>query len=201
MFDAATRFNKSFRYIRPTLLGFDFDLIKKALHLPDKVAISFDANGVPHMDASHLITVESKGIQHVHTALEASNHITTIKVVPVLENIEASFWHVSSEVMDPVAMVVSSLPARELATATLSAIEHIVFHDLWAASQVIHSGLCGLSDLSRNARGDVKAIREVLVRKIVRELCLHTRTDDRNSSDKMCREAVAPIGSNLGATT
>lgn len=47
----------------------------------------------------------------------------------------------------------------------------------------------------------MKAKGEALIRKMLQKLCLHTRTDDLNNSEKMCGEAVASIRSNLGAFT
>lgn len=61
----------------------------------------------------------------------------------MLEGMKASLPLVPSEVMESVTMTIPSSPVGELATAILSAIENIVYHDLWAAFLVIHPGLSG----------------------------------------------------------
>lgn len=201
VFDVATRFNKSFPYVRPTLLKPEFDSARKALHLLDTLTISPDANGASRVDALDAIPVVFKGIWRIWTALEASNYITIIKVILMFEDIKASLLLVSSGVVDSETMIVSSLPAQKLAAVTLSAIDNITYHDLWAATLVIHPGLSALSFLSQEARHDVKAKGEALVRKMLQELCLHTGTDDLITSEKMCLEPITPDGSNLGAST
>lgn len=143
-----------------------FDSAKKSLHLLDTVTTSHDANGVPHKNAFEAITVVCKGIRHVQTALEASGHITIIKVIPMLEVMKVSLHLVSSGVIDSVTMMVPSIRARELATATPGAKENIFYHHLWAAFLVVHPCLSGLSFLSQDACDDVEANREAFVQNI-----------------------------------
>lgn len=122
----AAAINKSFSYIRPTLLKSELDSAKKALHLLDTLTICFDANDVSRVDALDPITVEIKGTRYVRTAREASIHITTTKVVRMFEDIKAPLRLISSGVMDLINKMVTSLSAQELATAALSAIRNIV---------------------------------------------------------------------------
>lgn len=81
LFHVATRFNKSFLYIRPTLLKSEFYSARKALYLLDTIKIYPDANGVHRIDALEAISVISKGMRHVQTVLEASDKITFIKII------------------------------------------------------------------------------------------------------------------------
>lgn len=196
---AATRFNKYFPYLLPTLLKFEFDCARKDLQLLDRITISPHANGVPRVDALEALSVVFIGMQHVQTALEASDNITTIKVIPMPEDLKALFHRASSDEMDSVPMMVPSLQTRQLATITLSAMDSIVYQDFWAASLVIHPGLCGHSFLLQSALHDVKAKDEALVEEILQELCLHVKSKDVSSSD-MCHEPVTPVGSNVGAS-
>lgn len=71
------------------------------------------------VDALDAVSVVCKGIWHVQTALETTDHVTVIKVIQMSEEIKASLRLVSSGVMDSVSMIVPSLPARELATVAL----------------------------------------------------------------------------------
>lgn len=86
-----------------------------------------------------------------------------------------------------------------MATITLSAIESIVYHDLWAASLVVNPSSCGFSFLSQDASHDVKAKGAALVRKMLQKLSLQVQTKNLNSSD-VCREPVPSVGSNLEAS-
>lgn len=114
----------------------------------------------------------------------------------MLENIKSLAHLVSSGVIDSVTVIVSSLPAPELATVTLSAIDNIIYRDLRSASLIIHPGMCGLPFLSQDALHDVESKSEAFVRKMLQEYCLHIRTEDPNSFDKTCCEPVTPVGSN-----
>lgn len=147
VFDETARFNKLIPYLSSTILKPEFDYARKVLHLLDTLTISLDANGVPREDALDAISVAFKHIRHVQTALEASNHITTIKLIPLPNDVKAPLRLVSSCVIHSETMIVPSLSERELATVTLSAIDNIAYQDHWAASLVIHPGLCGLSEL------------------------------------------------------
>lgn len=197
VFGVAKRLNKSFPYIKPTFLKSKFDSTRKALNLLDMVTLSSSANEVPRVDALKTISVVSKDIRHVQTTLEVSNHIMIVRVIPMLEDSKASLPFVSSGAMNLLTMIAAILPPRGLAKATLSAIDNIVYYDLWAASLVTHPGLRGLSFLSQDARHVLKAKGEYPVQKVLQELCLHSRTKDLNSSGKMCREPVSQAGSNL----
>lgn len=88
MFDVATKLKKSFPYMRLKLTIFrsECNLEGKVLHLLDTVTISPDANGVPRVDALDFVSVLFRGIRIVQNALEVSDHITIIKVIPMLED-------------------------------------------------------------------------------------------------------------------
>lgn len=79
-------------------------------------------------------SVAFKDIRHVQTALEASNHIIIIKVIPMFGDIKDSLRLVLSVVRNSATKIVPSLTERGLATVTRRSIDSIVYHDFGSVS-------------------------------------------------------------------
>lgn len=125
MFDVATRLQKYFPYVRHTLLKFEFGFARNVLLLFDTVTISPDANDFLRADVLDTIAVVFKGFRHVQIALKAGDHITIIKIIAMLEYIEASLRLVLFGVMNSVTMIFPGLPVPELAIVKLRAIDKL----------------------------------------------------------------------------
>ena len=122
-------------------------------------------------------------LRHAQTQLEASNTPTIMLVLPMLESIKTSLDLIVRGVGQGECLLIPHQQSQLLAKITLDEINRINYHDMWAASCVLHPGLNLFSFMSHGDHVTVRQKGINLIRKMMKNNTSSVEQGNTSSSE------------------